>query len=691
MYNSTYKNINFINCSVNNGANIKGGVYINNEDNINFMNKVINTNIYNKEIRDVSKVRLNKQILGYYEDFENYRFSNNISINLAQKTFKNIYDTINDLSKKINIELNKLRYDIYYKTGYSITHYLYTFMSAKYYHDKNTQLSDNYKTRFLMILRICKYYLKLNIIYDVCLNFLSKSIDNLNNDQIWPDLFKPFIEIFNEYYNKNITYKNILYNNNTIFCYLSGYLPRYEQSQFYEKFTKINKNDNILSLYQFLMGSGKSTIIIPYLVYNNIIKRIRTIILIPDNQQIKTEMIDNIFRITTLFDTKCFLYDKNIDYNILINNKINIMLLTYTEIKDMFLKLTHKGSLQGFVVYIDEVDMFLDPCTCEYNIKREESTINKKTIDVLINYINYYHNNINNIDTLNNKIKKQMDYDNNKSNDNNIIKNYTKIVHNLEFFKKFTSKLIYNKQYGVGHANKIYNGAKISLFPIAKPYKYVNIPLIDSDFSDVFIKIYTTYYSYINYKSYTYEQIEYILFTILPEYNKNNNNINNINNIKEMIQKCIDNNKNIKNIEDMSKLKNYLLYNKDIKQLQIKNFYDKVICVNNGQLLYIISHVQSNELKILNKIDNVTNYDILIGQKSVGFTGTPWVFLPNETQIFNKNNVYLNKFNKHYESISGQNYKMFNIQYTADYMKMNIHNINIHYNNINNGLIDVGY
>ena len=148
--------------------------------------------------------------------------------------------------------------------------------------------------------------MELNIIYDVCLTFLSKSKellneDNLNNldkySKIWFDLFKPFFEIFNEYNNKNnnnnnILYNNILYNNNIIFCYLSGYLPRYEQSLFYKEFNDkytYYYNNNVkkykgindketLSIHQFLMGSGKSTVIIPYLVYTNLIRDIKTII-----------------------------------------------------------------------------------------------------------------------------------------------------------------------------------------------------------------------------------------------------------------------------------------------------------------------------------------------------------------------------------------------------------------------------
>ena len=368
------------------------------------------------------------------------------------------------------------------------------------------------------------------------------------------------------------------------------------------------------------MGSGKSTVIIPYLVYTNLIRDIKTIIQIPDNPQIKNEMINNITSVTMLFDKKCYLYD---EHDEILFDEIDLMLLTYTEIKNIFLNTTNREFLQNYIIYIDEADMFLDPCTCEYNIKTDESPVDKKTIDILLNYIDDNNNN--------DKINKLISYDNKINNNNDKINNnndkiniYNKIVHNLEFFKEFLKKLKYNKHYGIGHAGKIYNNIKMPLLPIAKPYKYVNVPLIDSDFSETYVKIYTTYYSYINYVSYTYEQIEYILFTIQPEYIRDKNRNKNM--IKEIILSCV-NNKKIKSdiieIENINKLRHYMIYNDGIKKIQTNNFYKIVIVGDRNILLYIISYIQTNELKILNNINNVTNYDIFIGSTCIGFTGTP--------------------------------------------------------------------
>ena len=460
------------------------------------------------------------------------------------------------------------------------------------------------------------------------------------------------------------------------------------------------------------MGSGKSTVIIPYLVYTNLINNIKTIVIIPDNQQIKNEMIDNISCITTLFKKKCFIYNNEAYYSELLDSKIDLILLTYTEIKDIFLYLSKMSLLSNYTIYIDEVDMFLDPCTCEYNVKKKESPVDKKTIDTLLNYINHidiYDIDNNNIDIIDdNKIlsikteilMKYDGIDNNNNNNNQhykkIIDNqhYKKIIDNLDFFKKFLVKQTYNKHYGIGHAGKYHDGIKIPLLPIAKPYKYVNVPLIDSDFSEIYIQIYTTYYSYMYYNSYTYEQIEYILFVIIPEYIKQNKNISD-DLLNEILIKCLNDNsdciQHIKNIRQKSRLKDYLSYNDDIKRIIVENFYNNIISKDRNQLLYIISHVQTKELKILENLYNVTNYDVLICTKSIGFTGTPWVYLPNEVQKFDDVINYNEKFNKYYESISGQNYKMFNILYTTEYKKIDINDISIYYDNKHNGLIDVGY
>ena len=113
-----------------------------------------------------------------------------------------------------------------------------------------------------------------------------------------------------------------------MFCYLSGYLFKYEQYLFFTQY-KLNKDANnkiskeeTLSVYQFLMGSGKSTVIIPYLVYTNYyINRKKTIVLIPDSAKIKNEMMININKIMLFFNNTCAVYSKDItDYHDFLKN-----------------------------------------------------------------------------------------------------------------------------------------------------------------------------------------------------------------------------------------------------------------------------------------------------------------------------------------------------------------------------------
>ena len=98
---------------------------------------------------------------------------------------------------------------------------------------------------------------------------------------------------------------------------------------------------------------------------------------------------------------------------------------------------------------------------------------------------------------------------------------------------------------------------------------------------------------------------------------KNNDIINEINEITA--------------IEKISMLLNTDKYNY-VKKSLINNFYKIVILKNPTLVYFIIYHVLTKQLKNTTKIKNTTNYDILLTTKSIGFTGTPWITLPNQLQ-----------------------------------------------------------
>ena len=56
---------------------------------------------------------------------------------------------------------------------------------------------------------------------------------------------------------------------------------------------------------------------------------------------------------------------------------------------------------------------------------------------------------------------------------------FGRVVNTIHFFNTMTKNMKYNKHYGIGHAgkNNVFTNEKIPLLPIAKPYKYVNVPL----------------------------------------------------------------------------------------------------------------------------------------------------------------------------------------------------------------------
>ena len=224
--------------------------------------------------------------------------------------FIKLYKIISYLHKHCEYYIFNIEKSVSTKTGCKPIQFLSAYINND--HDKSPDKNIN------SVLYEIKYYLKLKIIYDTCVSFLGRSEEfiEVNDINIFEsmllDLFKPFIEIFvdNYYEDSNNTIKiiNNLFTKNTIFCYLSKFLFRYDQSLFYNNY-QTKKNNDILSIHQFLMGSGKSTLIIPYLVYNNYINDIKTMVLIPDNLKIKNEMIVNIGKVLLLFNDKVIVFN----------------------------------------------------------------------------------------------------------------------------------------------------------------------------------------------------------------------------------------------------------------------------------------------------------------------------------------------------------------------------------------------
>ena len=241
---------------------------------------------------------------------------------VAVKNFKKLYNKIIELNSCIEKETSKIESIIISKTGYNVFQFLHTYINTNY---TANEYKHGLKNNNLLvdISNLIKYYVKLKIISNVCISFLNRSkefllIEDINiYKSILLDLFKPFIEIFIDDYNHNNNYNNIinkLFTKNYLFCYLSKYLFKYEQLLFCKKIedNEANNNNDILSLHQFLMGSGKSTVIIPYLVFINFMKNKKTIVLVPDNNKIKNEMTTNINKIMLLFNKQC--NNKYIEY-----------------------------------------------------------------------------------------------------------------------------------------------------------------------------------------------------------------------------------------------------------------------------------------------------------------------------------------------------------------------------------------
>ena len=138
---------------------------------------------------------------------------------------------------------------------------------------------------------------------------------------------------------------------------------------------------------------------------------------------------------------------------------------------------------------IDEVDMFIDPTQFNLFIETKINNLDKKIIEDIIKkiYRLHFHNTIGNI-----------------NNDNKIRYYYDRIT-----------KMIYNKDYGIEYKND--SGY---IFNIAVPYYYVNVPIENSSFTDLYIKIITTIFSYFKKTIFTQEQTNEFFKSYLSKDNK---------------------------------------------------------------------------------------------------------------------------------------------------------------------------
>ena len=457
-----------IHASLNEQFKIKNSCYVQkNSSSKNFINNDNNNN--NMFIDKVLKP--NKKSYYLYQSFTKYNTARSIIYN-KEEIMVNINMIRLKLSKHMESQINKYGYKRYEINYLFTTLYNKKLINIEHTY-KNFKISQKYKAIIEYI--FCKLiFNSINIIYDK-LDSLDKNSDMyicqiINRNQL-TFLNKDLLLNF-----ENIEKVNLL------FQYSCGYFVRESQIKIIEKIKDCLDN-NYSHIIQLVMGEGKSTFIIPYICFESVLKNNRNcIILIPNNEKLLVDMNNNLTKIQSIFNIKIESYSNFDEYNYGLNTNIDIHLMSYNAFKELYYYATKNSSHNNFIniikkyfIQIDEIDLFLKPNICEMNVVDKEIVYpNKQKLIELFSFIRTKMGN-------NTNILRDC-----------FLSNTNKISINKELasskFIEF-SEYVYNKDYGT-------NFIIGKNFYLSKPYNYVNNPDLESEFSDFFIKIYTTYVSY---------------------------------------------------------------------------------------------------------------------------------------------------------------------------------------------------
>ena len=517
------------------------------------------------------------------------------------------------------------------------------------------------------------YYIY-NCSFNYSLTFFLEKTKEFTQDNFTDKCGSYVFNLLNELVTSIKSKQNILFN------YISGYCINQNQHYFIDT---VKKSKN-LNIYQSIMGSGKSTVVIPYIILDNYQNNKKTIVLVPDGSKIKTEMFNNINRIISLFDiTTNFNKIKNLSN--ISNNKINeiIHLFTFKKIKKYFLQ--SYNLIKEHEMIVDEIDVFIDPIKSDYNIEESYLKIDNEILKQLILYTYIHYNNKRNIN---------INVDVNINNINNI----NKYRQQLDDYLQTIDTMDINKDYGLDKNDT-------NLYKIAMPFLYVDTPSYKSTFTEILLKIYATCYSFFEIKYYEKHLLAQLIFDFIKQFFKNTyieiiRFITDYSIKKKYIKldsnDLFSHNRVVEKIVNISITDNSLIkdiYNNKLIDIDIDNINKFIFGLKNytDLLLSLLSHILSLNINIVKSLININSYDVIniynnnINNKLIGQTGTPWVNVPNQVQ-------------KVFDSMTGNNYKLFKILYSTKILLVNnlnkinhIFNLIIDKNNIYNGLIDVGF
>lgn len=366
-----------------------------------------------KDYRSYHELIENEKI---YNDFiknnkliEEYQYK--LNKNALKKKIKKIYETINKEFSDLKNDFSER--NLYYN-NYELNH-----ISINYNEFIKSHLNDT-------LINLYKI-LTLKRSLEIILNDLNLLKSNPNNKFIIYNLVSNCFQL-----KEKLNKENEINFNRFIFELYFGFIMKKDQLNILENIEYNLKNDK-RKYYQLIMGQGKSTVIVPYLlnhINNNEINKIIIVTL----QNLINQTKDKLYQVLGLYS----------------NNLNNVQVVSDTHLKNLYIqnklknkKISHEKTL---IIY-DEIDNMSNSLQSDYNVIIEEDEIS------LINYrINFIRKFIFNF-----YISKEYKEDRNELYKNNLIEN-TKFNFYVKKYndqiKKFIEKIM------VETFNQVFNNLK---------------------------------------------------------------------------------------------------------------------------------------------------------------------------------------------------------------------------------------
>jgi hypothetical protein len=406
----------------------------------------------------------------------------------------------------------------------------------------------------------------------------------------------------------------------------------------------------LFPIQELIMGSGKSTVITPYMC----ILFINYFMKYDFNREIYIIMPKTLIEQSfSIFMTNLFPLYQNVEILLfgkesLIKDSIKIFLINDTQYKEMFLE--NKINTENKYMIYDEVDMMANPLTCELNIPQDKDILNN--FDFLFQLTKNIYNDLfksnvfweqlqsMNVQFINNNLHNyiitkltddQIKFINNyfdgvnKDVDSIVLKNYFK--DNILFFI-LTNQFNYN--YGLPNKyDKNYNLNDKYQFK-AIPYGGGDLPLFGSEFSDVILSFVLTYFSY-KLKDPIYRKIDMmIILNIIENEYRNNHDEETRSEIFIIFQNCFTN-KPTEISQYYINKEFYLTHlseeNNTFQDKYFEKFIDLILKKNIEYNKYC-NNISFNDLLLFKNVKNV-----------ISFTGTAYITPPSEQEINYNNNI----------------------------------------------------